>query len=128
MRESSLGSAGAEGEVDDAGERRRREARERDEGEDAAARRALNDTPDSSRDGGAGGHKWCSSERSARSERPVPDDRGRDAETEAGERPPAPAYRCGPAKSDDDCGHDEGDEGETAAERDKRDEERTEVG
>src|SRR6266568_1402675 len=50
VRESSLRSAGAEREVDDAGERGRRDARERDESEDAPARRALNDTPDPFRD------------------------------------------------------------------------------
>jgi len=50
VRESSLESAGADREVDDAGERARRNARERDESEDAPARRALNDTPDPFRD------------------------------------------------------------------------------
>jgi hypothetical protein len=44
VRESSLGSAGAEGEVEDASEPGRRDAREREEGEDAAARRAFKDT------------------------------------------------------------------------------------
>jgi hypothetical protein len=43
VRESSLRSAGAEGEVDDARERGPRDARERDEAEDTAARRVLND-------------------------------------------------------------------------------------
>jgi hypothetical protein len=93
-----LGSAGAEREVDDARERGRRDARERDEGEDAPARRALNDTPDPIRDGCADRHERRGEERAAKTERPVPDDRGGDAETEAGERPPAPAYRRRAAK------------------------------
>src|SRR5207253_4861576 len=42
--------------------------------------------------------------------RPVPDDRRRDAETEAGKRPPAPAYRGRTAKSDDHGRHDERNE------------------
>jgi len=101
VRWSSLGSAGAEDEVDRAGERGRRDARERDEGEAAASRRALNDTPDPICDWSADRHKRCGEERTAESERPVPDDRRRDAETEAGKRPPAPAYRGRTAKSDD---------------------------
>jgi hypothetical protein len=43
VRESSLRSAGAEGEVADAGERGRRDTCERDEGEDAPACRAFKD-------------------------------------------------------------------------------------
>src|SRR4030081_952426 len=109
-REASLGSARAEGEVDDAGERGRRDARERDEAEDAAARRALNDTPDPIRDGGPDRHQRRGEKRAAKSEWSVPDDRGRDAEGEAGERPPTPAYRCRTAESDDHGRHDERDE------------------
>src|SRR2546428_8411166 len=85
LRESSLGSTDAEGEVDDAGERRRRDARERDEREDAAARRTLSDTPDPSR-------------------------HDRAAEAESGECPPAPAYRCGSAQCYDKCRHNQRDE------------------
>jgi len=44
---------GADGEIDDARERGRRDTCERDEREDAAARRALNDTPDPIRESGA---------------------------------------------------------------------------
>jgi len=43
-----------DGEIDDARERGPRDSRERDEREDAAARRALNDMPDPIRDSGAG--------------------------------------------------------------------------
>ena len=73
MRESSLRSAGAEGEVADAGERGRRDTRERDEGEDAPARRALNDMPDPFADRGPAA--MCS---------------------------PAPAYRRGSVTRDDE--------------------------
>src|SRR5882672_7069302 len=102
VRGSSLGSAGAEDEVDDARERGRRDARESDEGEDAAARRAFNDAPDSFPDRGAGRHERRGEERATETEGPVPDDRGRDAEADAGECPPSPAYRRGSAKSDDE--------------------------
>src|SRR5438128_9754117 len=37
----------------------------------------------------------------------VPDDRGRDAEAEAGECPPAPAYRCCSTQSHEERGNDE---------------------
>jgi len=88
-REVSLGSAGAEDEVDDTREDGRRDPRERDEGEAAAARRALNDTRDPLRDRGADRHDSRGEKRSAKSERPVPDDRRCDAETQTGEHPPA---------------------------------------
>jgi hypothetical protein len=108
VRESSLGRAGAEREVDDAREGGRRNACERDEGEDAAARRALNDTPDPMRDGGPERNERCREKRADASEQPVPDDRGRDTEAEAGERSPASAYRCRAAKRAGHGRHDEG--------------------
>ena len=52
LRGSSLGSAGTDGEIDDARERGRRDACERDEREDAVARRALKDMPDPIRESG----------------------------------------------------------------------------
>jgi hypothetical protein len=80
VRESSLRSAGAEAEVKDAGDRGRRDIRERDESEDTAARRTLNDAPDPFADRGVRAPAaMCSS---------------------------APAYRCRSAKCDDERRHD----------------------
>jgi hypothetical protein len=45
------------------------------------------------RDVAADRHERRGQKRAAETERPAADDRGGDAETEAGERPPAPAYR-----------------------------------
>ena len=92
VRESSLRSAGAEGDVDDAGERGRRSPRESDEGTDAAARRALNDMPGSCGDRGNTCHH---------------------PKAEAGQCPPAPAYRWRSAPRYDECWDDERDEGDT---------------
>ena len=84
VRESSLRSAGGEGEVEDARERGRRDPRERNEGGDAAARRALNDMKDS----------FCDR-----------DSRG-DANVYVGECPRVPAYRARGASK-----HREGSDG-----------------
>src|SRR2546425_9624688 len=150
----SLGSARAEREVEAAGERRRADAGERDEREDPAARRTLNDPPDPPRDGRAEHHQRSGEQRTAERERMVPDDRGRDAEKQSGECPPGPAYRRRPAHRERDRGNDERDvrrrvgeeraepedeerpgveaaqqaERKARAERDERHEQRTEPG
>src|SRR3989441_10897071 len=108
-RGSSLGSARAEREVDDAGERRRADAGERDDREDPAARRTLNDPPDPPCDGRAEHHQRSGEQRTAERERMLPDDRGRDAEKQSGEGPPAPAYRRRPAHRERECGGDKWD-------------------
>src|SRR5712691_2364852 len=110
LRESSIGSTSPEDEVDDAGERGRRDTGQRDEGEDAAARRTFNDTPDPSRHGRAARHERGGDEGAAGTEAPVPDDGGRDAEAESGECPPAPAYRRRPTQREDERRHDQRDE------------------
>jgi hypothetical protein len=122
VRESSLRSAGAEGEVKDAGERRDRDTRERDEGEDAAARRMLNDSPHPLADRGACRQERRGGERAAQTEGPIPDDRGRDPEAKAGECAPAPAYRCRSAKRDDERRHDQRDELRRPSEENAEDE------
>src|SRR5438093_5462642 len=104
VRESSLGSAGAEREG--VGERGGRDARERDKGEDAAGRRAFNDVRDRSADRGARRHQRCHRERDTESESWLPGERPRDAEAEPNRRPPAPAYRRCSTARDDERRHD----------------------
>jgi len=107
-RGSSLRSARAKREVEDAGERRRADPGEDDEREDAAARRALNDPPDRLGDNGPDDHQRGGEQRTAERDWMVPGDRGRDAE-QSREGPPAPAYRRRPAHGESDRGNDERD-------------------
>src|SRR5438874_5902026 len=107
-RGPSLGRARSEREVDDTGERGRGDAEERDEREDAGARRALNDRPDPVGDEGPDGHHRRREQRSAErriAHAWVPDDRGGDSEEQTRQRPPAPAYRRRPARGEDKGRH-----------------------